>query len=361
MLECANFLAKRGHEVHALASDWDEASVSAQVIKHLVAARRWPAALSLPAYVSASRRILRTLHPAPDVIASFGVAAPPESVVWMQSVHAAWIEISRQTRRFAGRLKQRLNPFHPVILRMERQMLAGRNYRKVIALTPQVQSDLQRYYSVPPEDIVLLPNGYSSTEFCLEHRLSNRDAMRQKLGYTDDHRVIVFVANELERKGFLPLVRGVARLEDRSLRVLAVGRLDPNVIAAEIQRLGLQNRVHFTGPTSDTADYYAASDLFALPTKYEAWGLVIVEALACGLPVVTSRLAGAAVTVQEGVTGSLLENPADADEIADKLRRWLNGASPNSSDIAQSVVKYEWDHLLLEYETILMASRNSQP
>ena len=359
MLECVNFLAGRGHEVQALASQFDEAALLPNAVRHPVRARRWPAAFTLPAFVSASQRILKTLQPAPDVLASFGVAAPPQSVVWMQSVHAAWIEISRETRGFGGRLKQRINPFHPVILRMERELLRGRRYRKVIALTPQVQADLERHYSVPPGDIAVLPNGYSASEFSLERSRKIRHEMRRRLDYADDHRVVVFVANEIERKGLLPLLQAMAQQHDASLRLLAVGRLDQSALAPEIKKLGLEGQVRFTGPTSNTADYYAAADLFALPTKYEAWGLVIVEALACGLPVLTSRLAGAAVAVQEGRTGALLENPADADEIAEKLACVLQPGLADATAIAESVQEYEWSKILVKYEHILAEAANT--
>ncbi len=353
MFECANYLARHGHEVHALASQWEDSAMSPGVIRHQVTAGWRPTFFELPAFVRASARVLQTIQPPPEAVASFGVAAPPQSVVWMQSVHASWIEISRRTRPLGGRLKQWLNPFHKVILRMEHEMLRHRRYRKLIVLTPQMRTDLQRYYSVPPEDVVVLPNGYAGTEFNLERSRRIRADMRRKLQYADDHRVIVFVANEIERKGLLPLLRGVAQLRDPSLRILAVGRLDPRRIAQDIRSLGLQERIHFTGPTNQTADYYAAADLFALPTKYEAWGLVIVEALACGLPVLTSRLAGAAVTIKEGCTGLLLDHPADSEEVAEKLGRLLNGGFWDATAIAQSVQSFEWNRILAEYEKIL--------
>lgn len=356
MLECANYLVRHGHEVHALASQWDDSSMSPGVIRHQVNAGWRPTPFELPAFVRASARVLRTIQPPPEVIASFGVAAPPQSVVWMTSVHAAWIEISRRTRRLGGRLKQWINPFHKVILRMEREMLHHRRYRKLLVLTPQMRTDLQRYYSVPPEDVVVLPNGYSGTEFNVERSRRIRADMRRRLQYADDHRVIVFVANEIERKGLVPLLRGVAQRQDPSLKILAVGRLDQGSITPEIRRLGLQERVQFTGPTSQTADYYAAADLFALPTKYEAWGLVIVEALACGLPVLTSRLAGAAVTIKEGCTGLLLDQPDDSEEIADKLGRLLNNGCWEADAIARSVQPFEWNTILAEYERILCDS-----
>jgi UDP-glucose:(heptosyl)LPS alpha-1,3-glucosyltransferase len=101
------------------------------------------------------------------------------------------------------------------------------------------------------------------------------------------------------------------------------------------------------------AEYFSAADIFALPTHYEAWGLVVVEAMACGLPVLTSRAAGASIAVQEGRNGALLESPADEDEIASKLKNLLEGRHESPGWIAESVLKYEWAEILPKYETVL--------
>ena len=183
--------------------------------------------------------------------------------------------------------------------------------------------------------------------------------MRAELGYDVDAQVVIFVANELERKGFGPLLRAIRRLQDPNVYLLAVGRLNPQAYAEEIEQLGLTSRVRFTGPSSDVASYYAAADVFALPTQYEAWGLVIVEALACGLPVLTSRLAGAAAVVQEGMTGLLLDNPNDPAEIAAKLRPLLDGLPASAAQIEASVSDYSWPNILRRYEQHLLAMQDA--
>ena len=81
--------------------------------------------------------------------------------------------------------------------------------------------------------------------------------------------------------------------------------------------------------------------------------LVIVEAMACGLPVLTSALAGASVAVKEGSTGNLLQNPDDVSEIAAKLTPILDGKHASESQIASSVAHYAWDKVLLDYEKLL--------
>ena len=353
VLECANFLAGRGHEVHLYAADWDRDALDAGVIVHPIPLPARGALPRLLSYARQSKRALAASRPPADVYGSFGVESPLGGVMWVPSVHKAWLEASRLQRDWKGRLRQKANLNHPFVLAMEREHFAGRRYRRLIALTDQVKSDLMRFYEVPSEDIAVLPNGYSPTEFSVCRASAHRAPMRRALGYGDEDKVVIFVANELERKGFGPLLRAIALLGDARLRLLAVGRLDADRYAGEIRRLGLSDRVQFTGPSNDVATYYAAADLFALPTQYEAWGLVIVEAMACGLPVVTSRLAGAAAAVIEGRTGTLLDDPNDPAEIAAKMRPLLDEPPASAEEIEASVRHYAWPNVLSRYEQYL--------
>ena len=352
MVECLNALAGRGHEAHAFASAWDRAALDPRVVCHHVPARGLLAAGRVAGFRRASTRAIAAAGV--EVTGSFGVAAAPGSVVWMQSVHAAWLDVCARTRTARERIKQRLNPFHPMILRAEKRMLARREYRRLIALTPAVRDDLARFYAVPPGDVDVLPNGFSRAEFNPGDRWRDRDEMRRRLDLPAKATVIVFVANETERKGLPQLLRAVARLGDPTLYVLAVGHFEPGPAARLAASLGLGGRVRFPGGDARVAPYYAAADVFALPTQYEAWGLVIVEALACGLPVLTSRLAGAAEVVTEGANGELLDDPRDVPEIAAKLGALL-GRLPaaDAGEISRSVDAYEWARVMDCYEQIL--------
>jgi len=354
VLESTNFLAGRGHEVHLYAADWDRDALDARVTVHAVPLPARGALPRLFSYARRSARLLAATRPPADVHGSFGVESPPGGVMWVPSVHKAWLEASRTQRDWKGRLRQKANLNHPLLLSLERAQFTDRRYGRLLALTPQVKADLMRFYAVPAGDIAVLPNGYSPAEFSVARAAAHRAPMRRALGYGDSEKIVIFVANELERKGFGPLLRAVALLGDARLRLLAVGRLDAGRYAAEIGRLGLTDRVHFAGPSGDVATFYAAADLFALPTQYEAWGLVIVEALACGLPVVTSRLAGASVAVSEGRTGNLLDDPNDVDEITAKMRPLLDGWPAPAEEIGDSVRHYAWPNVLSRYEQHLM-------
>jgi UDP-glucose:(heptosyl)LPS alpha-1,3-glucosyltransferase len=354
MVECANFLARRGHDVSVLSAEFDPGVLVEAVTQKTVSIHARNAILRGSAFRRKAGRELAAFRRAgPGVHAAFGVVCPPEGVLWVQAVHAEWLKISGRQRSWKGRLKQRLNPFHPFILRLERQYYGGRQYRKLLALTPRVREEIIEHYGVPAADIAILPNGYNPQEFNPQRRVALRNEVRAELGYVPSDRVLIFVANELERKGFFPLVEALARLKDASIKLLVVGRVSLEPHQSLLERLGLKASVRCVGPSADVGRYYAAADLFVLPTYYEAWGLVIVEALAMGLPVVTSRLAGAAIAVVEERTGLLVDDPQDAAEIALKIDRQLRAGAVSDEEISGTVQEYRWDRVLVEYERIL--------
>ena len=105
-----------------------------------------------------------------------------------------------------------------LLLQLEQRHFRPGNYRKIIALTPDVRDDLQQYYGVPAGDIVVIPNGFSPYEFNLRRAAAQRAGMRAQLGYGEEDKVIIFVANESERKGLPALLRAVELLKDSRIR-----------------------------------------------------------------------------------------------------------------------------------------------
>lgn len=357
MVECASFLARRNHAATVMSATFDPGVLSPAVKQKQIPVTSTRAVARLREYHAAASTELIAWRKAqegkPSVHAAFGVISPPGGVLWVQSVHAEWIKLARASRGFVGRLKQRLNPFHPYILSMERAYYRGKQYKKLIALTPRVKQELIEHYVVPEKDIVLLPNGFNPAEFNSARRTAERDKVRDELGYKPDDRLLLFVANELERKGFFPLVEALAALKEPQVKLLIVGRVSLDSHQSLLSRLGIQQQVKCIGPSPDVGRYFAAADLFVLPTYYEAWGLVIVEALASGIPVLTSKLAGAAVAVQEPESGRLLDNPKDSAEITQKLRQLLAAKSGDPDAISKSVEQYQWSTVLLDYEKTL--------
>lgn len=354
-LEAAKHLAGRGHDVHVFADYVDPGLAGAVTVHHVGAVGR-PWFLTAPTFHA---RCSAVLDPGEfDAVGAFGAPSPVGGVYWAQSVHPAWLRHSRQFRSAwsARRWKQRVNPAHPILVGLERRHFRPGRHARFLALTDAVRSDLETFHGVPPEHVDVLPVGFDPAEFNVANARADRDEARRRLGFTDDERVVLFAANELERKGFAPLLRAVARL-DPSVHLMVVGRVSLDGYRSLIHELGMDARVHETGPRADMAAWYGAADVFALPSQYEAWGLVVVEAMACGVPALTTARAGAAVTIDPGRTGTLVEHPDDAREIADGLASLLDGWTAAPHDIADSVAGYGWDRILGAYEETLSRFR----
>jgi UDP-glucose:(heptosyl)LPS alpha-1,3-glucosyltransferase len=354
VVECANYLASRGHEARLLASRVEPGALDERVHVEHVASPRRPDFMAMLRYRSRATTALEVASDAVDVHASFGSQSPRGGVLWVPSVHQAAMDMILSRRGFLGRTKQRMNPDHLTRLRLERDYYAGRTYARLIACTDQIRLELARYHAVPEEDVVVQPLGFDTSQFDVSRRVELRPRARKELRLGPDDQVVLFVANELERKGFDTLLRAIARLREPDVQLLVVGRVSPAGYAGELDRLGLTPRVRFLGPSSDIGYFHAAADVFALPTRYEPWGLVIVEALASGLPVVTTRLAGAAAAVEEGKTGWLLDDPDDVEGTAAGLDRLLRGGAASPEAISASVSGLAWPRVLERYESILL-------
>lgn len=360
MFECARFLARGGHDVHVFARDW-EADPSVEISYHRVPSLAKPWFLAGTSYFSQCNRVLD--RAAFDVLNTHGCVCPTGGVQWVQSVHAAWLDRAKEHRRplSVARAKQSLNPAHRLILRMERLHFENRAYRKVIATTPDVRADLNRWYGVPESDVVIVPNGFSPEEFSPDRRLDRRDAVRTRLGLKPDHVAMLFVANELERKGYETILSAMRTLARPELRLLVVGRPSSNTVKRIAATYGLADQVLACGPTGDVSEYHAASDLFVLPTQYEAFCLAILEALGSGLPVITSSVPGARDAIVPGVNGLLINDPRGHEELAAALSRVLDAdfRSRLSEQAPGSVAHHQWPAIMRSYEAVLTEAANN--
>ncbi len=356
MYECGEYLATRNHNVQVLANEVDQNLLRfPNVTKHDTQTNKSLWFLNGLRYYIASTRQANKLDF--DVMNTHGCVAPVGGVPWVQSVHRAWLDVSQGLRPHPiHRVRQRLNPLHPVLLMLEREHFAKRQYRKVIVTTSAVRSDLKRIYSVPESDVEIVPNGFNPAEFSSARRLQNRSEMRNQLGLNDSQYVLLFAANELERKGFYTLLRSMNQLRDTDALVLVVGRYNPVEAQRSVDGHKLSDRIRLCGSTSNIADYHAAADAFVLPTKYEAFCLAILEALGSGLPVITTEVPGAYNAIIEGVNGLLVRNPEDDVQLASMIRTLVCTYRCDflPDRISNTVVQYQWPVVLQRYEQILL-------
>ncbi len=295
-----------------------------------------------------------------DRVVTLGANCPPGDLLMVGSVHRAWLRAGRPIPVKGLSIPawvRFLMPRHRTLLRLERIYFRASGSRKVVVVGEQVKADLIAHYGVDPSAIVVIPNGFSASEFSAERRVSERASSRAAMGIADEAIAVLFVGNELHRKGFGVLLRAVALTADQRVEVHVVGKADISDYARLIQQLGLEGRVRWHGPTNDVGKSFAAADLFLLPTQYEPFGIVIVEALAMGIPVITTSLAGAASAIAGSGAGLLQQNPDDVDELALLLGDALSGdtLAAWSSKAPQAAAPYEWTEIMRQIERLLEA------
>lgn len=347
--EAARYWAVR-HEVTVIAADIDETGLEGVALRPVPVE---PGA-GLRAFGAAASQCYRLEEF--DQVISFGVQEVPATVLWVGSVHRAWLAASR-TFPDTGLLRhpalRYLMPRHRELLALEKAYFARRGV-KVVVVADAVGQDLHRLYGVPQDSLITVNNGFNPTEFDPTRRDREGAAARAEFGIPEDAVVATMVANELGRKGYDILLHALATL-DPSLHLLLVGRVAPDGYAKLTERLGLTGRVHFGGMQHDVGRVHAASDLFVLPTKYEAFCMAIVEALASGLPVLTTSVPGAGDLITDRVNGRLVHNPNDSVELAAALASGLTPAREDWRQAARpSVDHLSWDKVFERAERLVL-------
>ena len=353
MLESANYFAACGDDVAVVATDWpanpNELSSVVQRIQFLDLPKN-----NLGRIVKFQSAVRRVSQRSDSIYLGYDIQTMPYGIPWATSVHRSWLEYTGSTRRGVSKLRQGLNPFHYLVSYMERDLYANRRFRHVVGLTQQVKSDIQRFYGCMDNDISVVPNGYNPQEFNPETASREGLEWRKRLNIPEDAPVVSFVANEIDRKGLPVLLKALALKELSDVHLVAAGRFSIERATNLAKQNGVIDRCHFIGSQQQLAGVYGASDLFVLPTQYEAWGLVIVEALACGVPVITTDIAGASVAITDGFSGNICVPNINPLELASQANTWLRTRHVERERISESVVDYEWGNVLRRYRQIIM-------
>jgi UDP-glucose:(heptosyl)LPS alpha-1,3-glucosyltransferase len=229
-------------------------------------------------------------------------------------VHRAWLDRRTKIETPLPRLLRVFNRKHRDLLRLEKSLLDDRGAERVIVNSQMVKDEIVDLYNYRPDKIDIVRNGVPLEQFQFDPEL--RKSSRADLKLEPDEMAILFVGSGWERKGLRFAIEAVELCNDPKMHLLVVG--DGN------QGRYKSPRVQFLGELVDLSRAYAAADIFILPTIYDPFSNACLEALACGMPVITTRANGFSEIIEDKIHGSIIELASDVAALRDALILWSN-------------------------------------
>ncbi|MCX6962367.1 MAG: glycosyltransferase family 4 protein [Verrucomicrobia bacterium] len=225
-------------------------------------------------------------------------------------VHSAWLARRDAFEPFWKKATRWLNRKHAAILDLESRVFDPANTRLVIANSQMIRDEILSRFSFPQDRVRVVYNGIQPFA-----SLPPRDEARRRFGIDPDTFCVLFLGTGWERKGLSTAIKAMEMVDDATLLVAGRGPAD----------LYRSTKARFLGPVSDIAALFAAADVMTLPTWYDPFSNACLEALAAGLPVITTHANGFSEILTPGIHGSIVP-PGDALALAESLESWRNPA-----------------------------------
>ncbi|MFZ0637693.1 MAG: glycosyltransferase family 4 protein [Candidatus Acidiferrales bacterium] len=281
------------------------------------------------------------------------------------SIHIVFAEFVRQVRpelslrrnsmlSWPRLLHRRL--YYRLIIALERRLYVHPRAQLVL-IARKTAEDLDRFYG-PHDPLPVVYMGIDHAIFNPESRLARRGQARKELGIADSQFVFVLVGNDWRKKGLFTLLSALPQLSDLPVLLLVAGSDEKHSYEAQIRKSGLADRVRFLPSRSDVAFYYAAADAYAGPSIEDTFAQPPAEAMACGLPVITTVTNGTAEIMTDGVDGLILNEPNNDAALAALMRRVCEDNELRrklSENAARTVLQYTWDRNGEQFREIFAA------
>lgn len=249
----------------------------------------------------------------------------------------------------------RWNPKHLVARSLQRKLFKENTPGLLITNSTMVKKDLQKRYGVPEENLKVIRNGIDLERFNLAVAGETREAIREQHGFKILDFVCLFTAGGGKRKGLAELLRALASIHSEKVKLLIVGRTDEADLNRMVKGFGLEERVVYAGFQTKIEQYYGAVDCFVFPSKYDAAANVVCEALASGIPVITTETNGSHELIEDGENGFVIPTADDSVGIARGIEALA--AEENLSEIrdhaSQTGQHYSMERHIAQFEAAL--------
>ena len=235
-------------------------------------------------------------------------------------VHQAWLVRRRKYELPLKQFARALNRKHRDLLHLEESLFASRKAGRAIVASQMVKKEIVDIYDYAADRIDIVHNGVPLDNLRFDSEL--REKSREDLDLKPDQIALLFAGSGWERKGLLFAIQAMALCKNRKMRLLVAGRGNAAHYKTRRLRFWREEPVRFLGEVADLVRIYAAADIFILPTIYDPFSNACLEALACGLPVITTRSNGFSEIFEDSVHGSIVDHAGDLIGLRDAIRFW---------------------------------------
>ena len=349
------FLMALGHEVHVFAAEWDD----------------------IPGILF--HRVPMIPFSSPGKNLSFGLMAARISGqvgldvlqsmerIWQQDIYRASDGINpvQMLQKYPNIWVRRLKSAGPrrrILALLEKRIFLKGGCRFVVTNSRLVKNQIMKYYNVPSEKIHVIYNSVDMNRFSPENRPDCRLKIRNRHGIDPQKRIVFFAGNNFKLKGLQMLLEAVAILGQKNVCVMVAGGDPIKAYEKRSEKLGIRDQVVFLGRVSNPEQYYRAADIFVLPTRYDAFANVCLEAMACGTPVITTQSNGAAEIIKDNMTGYVLKTQ-ESRELSSRMKAFMErGDRKRMSEQAASTAarftsERSMDRLIQLYHQVREAKR----
>ena len=285
-----------------------------------------------------------------DIIYTMCRTFPADIFRITEQLHHEWLPIGYSCLA-------RFNPRHHSILKLEKKAINPENIRHIVVNSQLLKEQVTNRFAYPPGKISLVSNGVDrSVYFPAEE--GEKDEMQRKL-HLSERFVCIFVAANFKIKGLNEAIRAIAGLDEKMrqrVTLLVVGKGNPKPFLSLAEKLNVTENLVFAGKQAKMRDYYIASDLLLYPSHYETFGNVILEACACGIPALTTKMVGAAELITDNKNGFLVKSAKKIDRITAILEAYMKLPESEHKKFSQRALNatrnYTWEKHVSDLEQI---------
>ncbi|MBI2608009.1 MAG: glycosyltransferase family 4 protein [Deltaproteobacteria bacterium] len=333
LLTLIHHLKKEKEDIHIISADWPEIK---GITQHFVNHISWDSTLSTWSFNKKASHMVDALKP--DLTISFERTTCQDIYRAGDGCHQEWLAQRKKSSSLFKKLSFYFSPLHRTLLHFDKKIFTKTPY--IIANSHYVKDQIIRYYKVLDSKIQVLYNGVDTHYF-------TPTINKEVRPFT-----LLFIGSDFERKG-LEVVLKSLKLLPSNIKLNVVGKGNIHKYKKIAQEENVLERVTFLGPQKEISHIYHSGHILVLPTIYDPLSNVVLEALASGLPVITSKNNGASEMIENGKEGYILNDHLSHEELAQKMKQVINNLSSLSVNARKKSEYFSLEKKAQEFQSFI--------